>query len=64
VLTGHRAPCKQAKLDCAVHGVRSSTLFRRVAPGQGTWRSQHRDSRRRSRREFANQLRGFLRRLY
>jgi len=26
-------------------------LFRRVAPGQGTRRSQHRDSRRRSRRE-------------
>ena len=26
-----RGPCKQAQLDCAVHGVRSSTLFRRVA---------------------------------
>ena len=45
-----RVPCKQAQLDCAAPGVRSSTLFRRVAPEQGT-RSQHRDSRRRSRRE-------------
>ena len=27
---------RQAKLDYAVHGVRSSSLFRRGAPGQGT----------------------------
>jgi len=31
----HRGPCKQTQFACAVHGVRSSTLFRRVAPGQG-----------------------------
>ena len=60
----HRGLCKQAQLDCAVHGVRSSTLFWRVAPGQGAGRSQHRDSRRRSRRERQNQRRGFLRPLY
>jgi len=47
----HRGPCKQTQFDCTVHGVRSSTLFRRVAPGQGARRSQHRDSRRRSRLE-------------
>jgi len=46
-----RGQRKQAQLDCGVHGVRPSTLFWRVAPGQGTGRSQHRDSRRRSRRE-------------
>ena len=46
---------KQAQFDYTVHGVRSSTLFWRVAPGQGAGRSQHRDSRRRSRRERCGQ---------
>ena len=46
-----REPCKQAQLDCADSAVRSSALFWRKAPGQGTGRSQRRDSRRRSRRE-------------
>jgi len=31
-----RVPRKQAQLDCVVRGVRSSTLFWRKAPGQGT----------------------------
>ena len=31
-----RVPCRQAQLACAVPGVRSSALFRRKAPGQGT----------------------------
>ena len=31
-----RGPCRQAQLACAVPGVRSSALFRRKAPGQGT----------------------------
>ena len=47
----HRGPHKQTKFDCEVHGVRSSSLFWRVATEQGAGRSQHRDSRRRSRRE-------------
>ena len=31
-----RGPCRQAQLACADSGVRSSALFRRKAPGQGT----------------------------
>jgi len=31
-----RGPHKQTQFDCAVHGVRSSTLFWRGATGQGT----------------------------
>ena len=34
MLTGTAAPCKQTQFDCAVRGVRSSTLFRRKAPGK------------------------------
>ncbi len=30
----HRGPCKQTQFDCAVHGVRSSTLFRRKRRGK------------------------------
>jgi hypothetical protein len=31
-----RVPRKQAQLDWVVRGIRSSTLFWRKAPGQGT----------------------------
>ena len=30
----HRGPCKQTQFDCAVHGVRSSSLFRRKRRGK------------------------------
>jgi len=30
----HRGLCKQTQFDCAVHGVRSSTLFRRKRRGK------------------------------
>jgi len=30
----HRGPCKQTQFDCTVHGVRSSSLFRRKRRGK------------------------------
>ena len=30
----HRGPCRQTQFDCAVHGVRSSSLFRRKRRGK------------------------------